>query len=105
MRLGRVFARREDQQIVQNMEDVMEHYTRGGGFGSMDHRKQREIARKGGLVAHRNGTAHEFTSEEARVAGHKGGQRVSTNRSHMVEIGRLGGRRSAESRRNRAANG
>ena len=47
------------------------------------------------------GTAHEFTTEEARFAGRKGGQQVSANRSHMIEIGRLGGRRSAERRRNR----
>ena len=55
------------------------------------------------MAAHRKGTAHEFTAEEARFAGRKGGQQVSTNRSHMIEIGRLGGRRSAESRRNRAS--
>jgi hypothetical protein len=68
----------------------------------MDQHKQREIARKGGMAAHRKGTAHEFTSEEARFAGRKGGQRVAANRGHMIEIGRLGGRRSAERRKNRA---
>jgi general stress protein YciG len=68
----------------------------------MDRRKQREIARKGGMAAHRKGTAHEFTAEEARFAGRKGGQQVATNRGHMIEIGRLGGRRSAERRKNRA---
>jgi uncharacterized protein len=82
---------------------VMEHQSRSSGFASMDQRRQREIARKGGMAAHRKGTAHEFTPEEARFAGRKGGQQVSTNRSHMIEIGRLGGRRSAESRRNRAS--
>jgi len=80
----------------------MENKNRLGGFASMDEQKQREIARKGGLAAHRKGTAHEFTSEEARFAGRKGGQQVSTNRSHMTEIGRLGGKRSAERRRQRA---
>jgi general stress protein YciG len=79
----------------------MEPKTRQGGFASMDESKQREIARKGGMAAHRKGTAHEFTTEEARFAGRKGGQQVSANRSHMIEIGRLGGRRSAERRRNR----
>jgi general stress protein YciG len=39
----------------------------------MDPQKQREIASKGGKAAHEKGTAHEFTSEEARVAGKKGG--------------------------------
>ena len=60
------------------------------GFAAMDPAKQREIASKGGRAAHLKGTAHEFTSEEARVAGRKGGeasrnrlnaQRSSTNES------------------------
>ena len=44
------------------------------GFASMDPSKQREIASKGGRAAHAKGTAHEFTSDEARVAGRKGGE-------------------------------
>jgi general stress protein YciG len=43
------------------------------GFASMDPNKQREIASKGGKAAHQKGTAHEWTSEEARNAGRKGG--------------------------------
>jgi uncharacterized protein len=43
------------------------------GFASMDRVKQREIASKGGKAAHQKGTAHEWTSEEARDAGRKGG--------------------------------
>jgi general stress protein YciG len=43
------------------------------GFASMDREKQREIASKGGRVAHERGTAHEWTREEARAAGRKGG--------------------------------
>src|SRR5687768_15782933 len=39
----------------------------------MDRAKQREIASKGGKAAHQKGTAHEWTSEEARNAGRKGG--------------------------------
>lgn len=39
----------------------------------MDPAKQREIASKGGKAAHQKGTAHEWTSEEARDAGRKGG--------------------------------
>lgn len=61
------------------------------GFASMDPDKQREIASKGGKAAHEQGTAHEFTSEEAREAGRKGGEAVSRNRKHMAEIGRKGG--------------
>lgn len=61
------------------------------GFASMDPGKQREIASKGGRAAHAKGTAHEFTSDEARVAGRKGGEAVSRDRAHMAAIGREGG--------------
>jgi general stress protein YciG len=61
------------------------------GFASMDASKQREIASKGGRAAHAKGTAHEFTSDEARVAGRKGGEAVSRDRAHMSAIGREGG--------------
>jgi general stress protein YciG len=44
------------------------------GFASMSPEKQREIASKGGRAAHAKGTAHEWTPEEARTAGRRGGQ-------------------------------
>jgi general stress protein YciG len=44
------------------------------GFASMSPDKQKEIASKGGRAAHAKGTAHEWTSDEARAAGRKGGQ-------------------------------
>jgi uncharacterized protein len=47
--------------------------TEDRGFASMDRSKQRDIASKGGKAAHQKGTAHEWTSEEAREAGRKGG--------------------------------
>ena len=43
------------------------------GFASMERSKQREIASKGGRAAHEKGSAHEWTSAEAREAGRKGG--------------------------------
>ena len=43
------------------------------GFAAMDPAKVRAIAAKGGRAAHEAGTAHEFTSAEAREAGKKGG--------------------------------
>jgi general stress protein YciG len=43
------------------------------GFAVMNPDRVRELARKGGIAAHRAGTAHEFDSEEARAAGRKGG--------------------------------
>ena len=75
------------------------------GFASMSSERQREIARKGGRAAHAKGTAHEFTADEARAAGQKGGQRVSTNREHMSRIGRIGGKRSAGRRQDSKAAG
>jgi len=75
----------------------------GRGFAGMDAARQREIASKGGKAAHEKGTAHEFTSEEARVAGRKGGEVVSQNREHMAMIGREGGQ--ARGHRHRVAHG
>ncbi|PLZ96812.1 stress-induced protein [Fischerella thermalis CCMEE 5268] len=69
------------------------------GFASMDEDKQREIASKGGKAAHEKGTAHEFTSEEAREAGRKGGETTSKDREFMAEIGRQGGKHSHRSDR------
>ena len=65
--------------------------TSSRGFASMDRSRQREIASKGGRAAHAKGTAHEWTAEEARVAGRKGGETVSRDREHMAAIGREGG--------------
>ncbi len=61
------------------------------GFAAMDTETQREIASLGGKAAHAEGTAHEFTVQEASAAGRKGGQIVSKDRKHMAEIGRIGG--------------
>ena len=48
----------------------------------MDKQKQKEIASKGGKAAHQKGTAHEFTSEEARIAGRKGGAASRARRAN-----------------------
>lgn len=57
----------------------------------MDPERQREIAAKGGKAAHAQGRAHEFTADEAKAAGRKGGEAVARDRAHMAEIGRKGG--------------
>jgi uncharacterized protein len=51
----------------------------------MDRAKQREIASKGGKAAHQKGTAHEWTSEEARDAGRKGG--IASHRRRREQAG------------------
>jgi uncharacterized protein len=80
---------------MQQTETPTQSNTRNRGFASMDTERQREIARKGGRAAHEKGTAHEFTPDEARAAGRKGGERVSADRHHMSRIGRMGGKSSA----------
>ena len=50
------------------------------GFAGMDPDAQREIASEGGRAAHASGHAHEFTSEEAREAGRKGGEARQASR-------------------------
>jgi hypothetical protein len=57
------------------------------GFASMSPEKQREIASKGGRAAHQKGTAHEWTSEEARSAGRKGGQISRGGRGRLADSG------------------
>jgi general stress protein YciG len=54
------------------------------GFASMSPEKQREIASKGGRAAHEKGTAHEWTADEARSAGRKGGQVSRGGRGRLV---------------------
>ena len=75
------------------------------GFAAMDAERQREIASQGGRAAHQRGTAHEFTPEEARDAGRRGGERVSQNREHMAAIGRKGGTTVSQNREHMAAIG
>jgi general stress protein YciG len=51
----------------------------------MSPEKQREIASKGGRAAHEKGTAHEWTADEARSAGRKGGQVSRGGRGRLIE--------------------
>lgn len=50
-----------------------ERRPRRRGFAAMDRDRVKEIASKGGKAAHAAGTAHQFSSDEARNAGRKGG--------------------------------
>jgi len=92
-----------DGQMTGDSQNGQQASRRAGrGFAGMDESRQREIASKGGKAAHAKGTAHEFTPDEARRAGRKGGEVVSQNREHMAMIGREGGQaRGARHRMNR----
>ena len=77
----------EDSQVNSHQS------TSRRGFASMDEVKQREIASKGGKAAHKSGHAHEFDSEEARIAGRKGGRAThkprvidATEKNHIQEV-------------------
>jgi general stress protein YciG len=54
------------------------------GFASMNAAKQREIASKGGKAAHVKGTAHQWTTDEARAAGALGGKRSAKQRTERA---------------------
>lgn len=74
--------------------------TRNRGFASMDPERQREIASQGGKAAHAKGTAHEFTSEEARRAGsmsHGNRQSASANASTSNRASSKGSSRQSSS--------
>ena len=73
------------------------------GFALLPPEKMSEIARQGGQTAHRNGTAHRWTSETARLAGQTGGSSTARDREYMREIGRRGGRGKKGYRRNRSS--
>lgn len=51
------------------------------GFAAISPEKRKEISSLGGKAAHRAGTAHQFTAEEAREAGRKGGYATHAKRN------------------------
>lgn len=70
----------QPDQAAQNAQNVQPTATpaeaprpRRRGFAAMDRDRVKQIASKGGRAAHAAGTAHQFSSDEARVAGKKGG--------------------------------
>jgi general stress protein YciG len=65
-------------------ESQPERPRRPRGFAAMDRALVSEIARKGGKAAHTAGTAHEFTAEEAREAGRKGGRATHAKRKEAA---------------------
>lgn len=69
------------------------------GFGSLSPERRKAIASSGGKAAHKTGKAHEFTPEEARKAGKKGGASISRDREHMSRIGKIGGNSRKRSER------
>ena len=81
--------------------------SRPRGFALLDPERRREIASQGGTAAQADGRAHQFTPEEARAAGRKGGEAIAEREGHMSRIGRKGGlaraARAVELQKQRAA--
>lgn len=66
--------------------------TQDRGFAHMDQNKQKSIASQGGKASQQSGNAHHFSGQEAKAAGHKGGHATGSDKAHMQEIGKKGGR-------------
>jgi uncharacterized protein len=80
--ISTAFLNQENPIMASNNQGSDGNKRSNRGFASMDPQRQREIASEGGRAAHEKGTAHEFTSEEAREAGRKGGMaRSQSNRA------------------------
>lgn len=69
-----------NETLTPDPQPVADRPRKPRGFASMDRARVVEIARKGGKAAHSAGTAHEFTTEEAREAGRKGGKAMHENK-------------------------
>jgi general stress protein YciG len=70
----------QNASVMQSAEPAVEKPRKPRGFAAMDPQLVSELAKRGGKAAHRAGTAHQFTSDEARVAGRKGGMATHAKR-------------------------
>ena len=69
-----------ENTTVAEPTPVAEKPRKSRGFAAMDPKLVSELAKRGGKAAHRAGTAHQFTSDEARIAGRKGGMATHAKR-------------------------
>lgn len=76
--------------------------SRKRGFAALSAERRKEIARIGGQAAHAQGTAHQFSPDEARLAGQRGGATTGQDRDHMAAIGRRGGSTTSQDRQRMA---
>jgi general stress protein YciG len=87
--------------MEQNQQETKKSGIARRGFASLNSEERKLISSKGGHAAHKKGTAHKFSPEEAKLAGRKGGEKTSQNRAYMAEIGKKGGEASHAGRNNR----
>jgi general stress protein YciG len=69
-----------DQGTSRSQSTTTDGPCKPRGFAAMDPKLVSELAKRGGKAAHRAGTAHRFTSDEARIAGSKGGMATHAKR-------------------------
>jgi general stress protein YciG len=74
----------ENSPPAESATPVVEKPRKSRGFAAMDPKLVSELAKRGGKAAHRAGTAHQFTSDEARVAGRKGGMATHAKRRERL---------------------
>lgn len=81
----------EDRKTTETVDRAIpvDKPKRPRGFAAMDPKLVSELATRGGKAAHRAGTAHEFTSEEARIAGRKGA--MVTHAKRRAKLANQGG--------------
>jgi general stress protein YciG len=72
---------------AETVTPAVEKPRKSRGFAAMDPKLVSELAKRGGKAAHRAGTAHQFTSDEARVAGRKGGMATHAKRRERLPSG------------------
>lgn len=85
-----------------NKQGTSTQAPRKRGFAAMDPEQQRLIAAEGGRAAHEKGTAHEFTSEEARRAGAMSHKNDRNHQSHQSSQSGSSGSRNLASAGNQA---
>ena len=75
-----ISTKEDEEKALEPEEPKPEVPKQRRGFAVMDPTLVSQLAQRGGKAAHRAGTAHEFTREEARIAGRKGGQATHAKR-------------------------
>ena len=78
-------------ESIDSAAHTEERRPRRRGFAAMDRDRVKEIASKGGKAAHAAGTAHQFSSDEARNAGRKGGMAPHARRGGVRRLPSEGG--------------
>ncbi len=76
----------EQHDVASNTEPAKKAHAKSTrGFASLSMEQRIAVSRLGGLAASQSGRAHQFTSEEARLAGQKGGRASHAKRRARTE--------------------